>query len=84
MFNISSYLDKFKNIGLKEILLKENIVKTIKEKIGVEISVKDITLKNNVITIKMSPLLRSEVFMKKKKILDEINSNQSIKVNDIR
>ncbi len=84
MFNIASYLDKFKNIGLKELLLKEKVATTVEKTIHISLKPQDVTIKNGVISLKLSSLEKSELFMKKNRILSIINEGERVKLLDIR
>lgn len=74
MLHISLLLERFKNLGLKEFLIKEDIAKIISEKCGVNISAKDITYTEGLLTIKGSRSLKSELFLRKQEIVDEIEN----------
>lgn len=84
MFNIGDYLEKFKNIGLKELLLKEKIVSVVNNLTKAGINVKDVTIKNGIVSIKIHPLGKSELYMKKKRILELVNENEKVPLKDIR
>jgi len=85
MFNISSFLEKFKNIGVEELLFKEAIISSINDKVKVSITSKDIVFKNSIVTIKSNPMVKSEIFMKKNLLLAEIKRRSpQVTVLDIR
>ncbi len=69
MYNISFFLEKFKNVGLKERLLKGVVVKIIAEECGINITLDNVQLKNTIITLKIPITSKSQVFIKKLKIL---------------
>ena len=52
MFNISNFFDKFKNVALKEFVIREKIVNAIKQHTGAIIDVKDIEFLNKIIRIR--------------------------------
>lgn len=83
MFNISSYLDKFKSIGMQDALLKEKTTILIKERFGITLAKKDIVYKNGVMILKVSPILKTEIFMKKQEFLKLLSSPDCI-LTDIR
>lgn len=68
MIEIKDLLDKFNNILLSEEGKKEVIRKTISEIIKVEIKLKDIQIKNNIIYLNIKPIYKNEVFLKQNKI----------------
>lgn len=84
MFNIASYLKKFKNFGQGERQLKEVIINSVREVVGVEILAKDISLKNGEVTFRVSPAIKNAIYIKKDKVLLKIKENNSTIVNDLR
>ncbi len=84
MFGISGFFKNIQNAFTKEVLLRMSIKEAIKKHVGVEIKIEDIACKNGIITIKQAnSSLLSTIFIKKTKILAELNSN-NVKVTDIR
>lgn len=84
MFNIAQYLDKFKNIGGDDRALKGVLVSAIKTIVGVEIETKDISLKNGEAIIKVSPIIKNAIYIKKNQILKEVEEKMGQKVRKIR
>ena len=84
MDHISLFLKKFETLGLREVLVKEEIAKIIEKKCGVKILMKDITYIDGLLTIKGSRSLKSELFLRKQEIVEEIeNSFTATKINRI-
>ena len=84
MDHISLFLKKFETLGLREVLVKEEIAKIIEKKCGVKISMKDITYIDGLLTIKGSRSLKSELFLRKQEIVEEIENNfTTTKINRI-
>ncbi|MEI6480581.1 MAG: hypothetical protein WCO12_03630 [bacterium] len=77
MDHISLFLKKFENLGFKELLIKEEIVKIVEKKCGVKILMKDVVYKDGQLSIKGSRSLKSELFLKKQEIIDEIENTLS-------
>ena len=73
--HISIFLQKFENLGLKEFLVKEEVSKIIEKICSVKVSTKDIDYNRGKLTIKGSRSLKSELFMKKEEIIEEIEKN---------
>ena len=69
MFNISSFLEKFKKFDQKKILQIENIQRSIESVVGVKIDKKDLVIKNGILRVQGSPALRQEIFLKKEYLL---------------
>jgi hypothetical protein len=68
MIEIKDLLDRFKSILLSEEAKKETISRVVSEVIGKEVASKDITIKNNVLYIRIKPIYKSEIFLKKERI----------------
>jgi hypothetical protein len=83
MQGISQFFDRFRNVALKEIRKREIISKAVSSVLKKSIDSKDIDIKNGVITIKGGGMLKSEIFLKKKLIIDQI-SKEGIKIVDIK
>jgi hypothetical protein len=84
MFNISAYLDKFKNLGLKERLIKEAVSSSIKEVLGFDLDIKNISFKNGEVIFKVSPAIKNAIFIKKEAILANIKNKDIENISDIR
>jgi hypothetical protein len=84
MFNISQYLEKFKNIGQGERFLKEAVVSAIKEGLGISLETKVVSIKNGEVTLKVSPAVKNTIFIKKDLILEKIKEKVNQPVLNIR
>ncbi len=84
MFNIASYLDKFKDIGQGEKLLKQVIIEVVKEMIGVKIEAKSISMKNGELFLKVSPAIKNLIYIKKEAILSKLKEKTEQRVLEIR
>jgi Cu/Ag efflux protein CusF len=84
MFNISLFLEKFKNLGLNEKLLKEAISCSVKEIIGFDLDPKKISLKNGEVIFKVSPAIKNTIYIKKEAILAKIKENNIENIGNIR
>jgi len=83
--NISEFLDKFKNILSKGYGLRDVIIVSVKDITGLDIKIEKIKISNDTAFIKTSPVIKSEIYLKKEKILQKINSNFKYPVlKDIR
>jgi hypothetical protein len=69
---ITGFLDKFKKIIFQKEELKNIVIKTISEEISFPIQNESVKIKDGFIFIKGSPLLRSEIMMKKNEIIRKI------------
>jgi hypothetical protein len=84
MFNISSYLEKFKNIGQEERLLKETILSIIKEVAGVVVDARNIKIKNGEVSLSVSPAVKNTIYIKKDIILNKIKEKSGQNVISLR
>ena len=84
MFNINKYLERFsKNINsTEEDLLKINNI--LKNSINIDISIKDIEIKNYIIYIKSNNSILNKIFINKNKILEEVSKSLNQKIVDIK
>ncbi len=84
MKEISAFFDKFKNVALREINKREIICKCIEKVIKQKIEIKDIQIREGVVIVKCHQILKSEIFLKKKQILDNLSKNTDFKIIDIK
>jgi hypothetical protein len=83
MFNISNFLQKFSKIEAASRSSKESLSNGIKKISGIDITPQDIMLENGILRLRVGPIARNEILMRKSKILGELNSSGLI-VKDIR
>jgi len=84
MFNIAQYLEKFKCIGESEQGLRRALALVISEVVGVSVDIKNIIIKNGEAIIKVSPLVKNSIYIKKEKILKELRKKIEGKIQEIR
>jgi hypothetical protein len=72
MDHISIFLKKFENLGAREFLVREIVSSVVEKKCGIKISTKDIVFDRGTLTIKGSRSLKSELFLQKAEIIEEI------------
>jgi hypothetical protein len=72
--HISFFLKKFENLGAREFLVKEIMSGVIEKKCGIKISTKDIVYDRGTLTVKGSRSLKSELFINKAEIIEEIEN----------
>ena len=75
MIEIKDLLNRFNNILLKEGGKKEIIRSVISSLIKIEISSKDIEIKNNIIYLNIKPIYKNEILLKKDKIFLKLKEN---------
>ncbi len=83
MKGISIFFDKFNNIALKELKKREIICQAIYKSTKQIIELEEISIKEGVVSVKGDQGLKSEIFLKKKSIID-ILLKSNIKIVDIK
>lgn len=76
--NIELYLKKFADFGLKETLLKEEIIKAIKEETNVDLKEEDLSIQNGIVRVNVSGSAKTEIFIKKKNIQERMEKSLNI------
>jgi hypothetical protein len=71
--HINSFFEKFKKIIFQKNQIKEIVIKNISEIISYQIKDNWIDIKKNEVNLKTSPLLKNEILIHKKEILEKIN-----------
>lgn len=74
MKDISSLLQKFKNFGLKEHTIKDSFLEILKEKLKLDLTRKDLELKDNKLRVNCSGSSKTEIILKKTLLLNELNN----------
>ncbi len=72
--HITNFLDKFKKILFQREEIKNIVTKIISEEINFPVEKDKIKIKNGTIFVEGSPILRSEIMIKKKQILLKIKN----------
>jgi hypothetical protein len=84
MFNIDKYLKRFsRNLNSLE-FEKDKILEILKKHTNITLDKNDIEIKNYKIVVNTNMVGKNQIFIKKRSILDEINSNIETKVVDIK
>jgi DNA-binding protein len=79
MKKIGQFFGKFNSVAAKEIQKRVYICNIIKNEIGQEIQIDDISIRSGEVIIKGGSGLKSQIFIKKEKILYLINKEVSIR-----
>lgn len=80
---ISIFLDKLKQKFLQKEDLYIDIKKLIEEKLHIVLEIDNIKISNNKINIKTSPIVKNEILLNKKNILEKINTKYNNRFIDI-
>jgi hypothetical protein len=82
---IGGFLEKFKKILFQKEEILFVIVKTISKHTSIILDVKKIKIKNAIIYIEAKPIQKSEIFMNKNKILEDLKQEvQNLNFVDIK
>ncbi len=84
MFNISSYLEKFKQLYSENLYFKDTIVKVVKEVTNIDINKEAINYKKGILILNVKPILKSELFLKKSPLLKKFGEVIPNKITDLR
>ena len=84
MKNIGGFFEKFNNKLGKQIYNLDLIVEVIRKNTGIFIDMSDVSVKNGVLRIKGSSLMKNEIYIKKVRILKELEEKlRGQKISDI-
>jgi len=72
--HITSFLDKFKKLIFQKEEIKNIVVKTIVEEISHQVENDSVKIKSGCIYVEGSPMLRSEILIHKKQILEKLKT----------
>ncbi len=72
MLNISGFFDKFLQLSATNDFLKKTVADAIFSVTGFQLDLKDIEISGKKAKIKQSPVLKTELFLKKEKILQKL------------
>ncbi len=70
--NISVFLERLKNIAPPHAAVRKAVVRAVKQKTGIPINKKDVSVQNSIVYINAKPLVKNEIFIHKTEILDEL------------
>lgn len=73
MDNIFNYLQKYQNHLIKSSLVKDEIIKIIKELIGIELEKEDFNISNNNLYLKTTTKVKLSILLQKNQVLEMIN-----------
>jgi hypothetical protein len=75
LFNIQKFLEVYKDKLFSEDENRQLLVSIIKKHAGVSVPFNAITIKKNVMTIAASPIVRNELYLHKREILEAFKAN---------
>ena len=74
MNSLGDFLDRFKSLLLAPGAVKKPIIQTINKFAQVELTEKEVDIREGIIYIKTHPLVKNEIFMRKASILKELEA----------
>lgn len=81
MIGIGQFFHRIQNTFTKEVLVRKLIVGSVKENTNVDIPIESIVLKNGVVFLKnISNTAKSVVYIKKSKIIQQVNDQQQVRL----
>ena len=83
MFDIAKYLEKFKVISNSRFFLRNCVSDAVKEVCCFEIDPTKVEVKNCVARINERPIIKTQIFLKKVKILEILDKKTDGKVKEI-
>ena len=84
MKSISTLLERFKKQFSDTTEINSNIIQTISKYTGIMLDEKEISISGKTLSIKAKPHIRGEIFIKKEKILAELQKIVGDKIREIR
>jgi len=78
MQEVKSFFEKIKKALFKEEFRREAVAATLDEVVGLRLEEKEIVIKDNKIVLKTSPLVKSEVALKRKQITAVLKEKHGI------
>jgi hypothetical protein len=85
MPDIKDLLSRFQSMLSTGEGRKEVVVEAIKKSVGIEVKTEDIEIKGNIVFLKIKPIYKNEVLLKKEKILSSFKDSLGSKApEDVR
>ncbi|PIT96529.1 hypothetical protein COT82_02735 [Candidatus Campbellbacteria bacterium CG10_big_fil_rev_8_21_14_0_10_35_52] len=75
MFNISNFLEKFKNITPPNKFIKDIFISVVKNTTNILLKKNDLDVRNGTIFISTDPIIKNEIFLQKDEIMKQIVKN---------
>ena len=83
MFDIAQYLEKFKRMSQSKGFLRDTVVGVIKDVCKFDVDPQKIEIKNGIARINEKPIIKTEIFLKKTKILDILKEKTNGKIVEV-
>jgi len=83
MKTINSFLKRFEKIKVPNDSVRKEFKKIILKRFSFELSFRKIKVQNNKIYFSAPAVLKNEIFLHKKEILEKINKDLNLKIKDL-
>lgn len=83
MQHLNSLLLKFKSIVNNQGFVKEKTAEVISSFLRKEIKTETVSFKNGVITLRLEPIAKTEIFLNKEKVIADIKQKTGVDVIEI-
>ncbi len=83
MFDIAKYLEKFKLMSQSKFFLRDSVAEAIKEVCKIEVDKSKILINDYTARINEKPIIKTEIFIKKIKILEILDKKTNGKIKNI-
>ena len=81
MIGINQFFNKIKNTHARELLIRNIVIDSLEKNTGIKLSVEAVSFKSNSVVLNnISQTAKSDIFIKKQKIIDYINKSQKLRV----
>ena len=84
VFNIGLFLEKFKIITPPDDFIKKTVIEVIKNKTNIDIVRDTIKIEGAIVYMTVSSVVKNELYMRKKDLLEEINKKIPLQLIDMR
>ncbi|MBU6370748.1 MAG: DUF721 domain-containing protein [Patescibacteria group bacterium] len=84
MFDIGRYLERFKKISQSRDALRTAVAEAVQEICSITINPKQVDVRDGKVVISCRPAVKTEIFLKKEKILANLSEKTGKKITDIR
>ena len=83
MFDIAKYLEKFKLMSQSKFFLRDSVAETIKEVCKIEVDKSKILINDYTDRLNEKHIIKTEIFIKKIKILEILDNKTNGKIKNI-
>ncbi len=83
MFDIAKYLEKFRTMSNSRNFLRNSVAEAVKEVCNIDIEPNKIEVKNYIARINEKPIIKTEIFLKKTKILNLLDKKTGSMIKEV-